>query len=299
MRISNLAKSFGSQPALQDVSFDLKHGELLALLGPNGAGKTSLIRCVSGQLTPDKGSITLAGKPLLRKSDRQSLGFVPQELAIYPDLTAIENLRVFGRFHGLRRGRLEDAVEWALDWTGLAARGNDLTRTFSGGMRRRVNIACGVLHQPKVLLLDEPTVGVDPQSRELIFAMLLELKERGTSILLTTHHLDEAEQRSDRIVVIDHGRIIAEGTLDELIANTVGSSRHVRIRTDRVNHSVQCGRWDSELPLLHAAVDDVAAELPDLLGALDAESVSVEDVEVRSPSLHTVFIHLTGRELRE
>ena len=198
--------------------------------GPNGAGKTTLVRCLSGRVRPDSGSMELLGRPLLPRSGREGLGFVPQELALYPDLTARENLGAFGRFHGLRGRELREAVERALEWTGLSDRADELTKTFSGGMKRRVNIACGVLHRPTVLLLDEPTVGVDPQSRERIFVMLDELRDQGTSILLTTHQLDEAEQRSDRIVIIDHGRVIAEGTLPKLIESTVGVNRRVTFK---------------------------------------------------------------------
>jgi ABC-2 type transport system ATP-binding protein len=284
---------------LDRATFELRRGERLALLGPNGAGKTTLVRCISGRVVPDSGEIEMLDRPLPRSGGRQRLGFVPQEVAVYPDLTARENLEAFGRFHGLRRADLRYAVDWALGWTGLSDRAGDLVRTFSGGMKRRVNIACGVLHRPLVLLLDEPTVGVDPQSRERIFVMLDELGRQGTSILLTTHQLDEAEQRCDRIVIIDHGRIIAEGTLSELIEGTVGPKRRVTLKLAGPGMAPSGFRTSGDPRELVAEVGDVALELPTLLGRIREAGGQVSDVEVRAPSLHSVFIHLTGRELRE
>jgi ABC-2 type transport system ATP-binding protein len=239
------------------------------------------------------------GQTLPRTGGRQGLGFVPQEVALYPDLTTRENLEVFGRFNGLRGKELHEAVDWALVWTGLADRAEELTKTFSGGMKRRVNIACGVLHRPLVLLLDEPTVGVDPQSRERIFAMLEELRRQGTSILLTTHQLDEAEQRCDRIVIIDHGRVIAEGTLSELIQSTVGVNRRVTFKLAGSRPDLDGFQTNDNGEDLVAEVGDIAFELPQLLTRIREAGGRVKDVEIKAPSLHSVFIHLTGRELRE
>jgi len=298
-RVRDLSRRFGWTPALDGASLELRSGERLALLGPNGAGKTTLVRCLSGRVMPDSGSMELLGQVLLPRSGRESLGFVPQELALYPDLTARENLAAFGRFHGLQGAGLRDAVERALEWTGLSDRAGELTKTFSGGMKRRVNIACGVLHRPAVLLLDEPTVGVDPQSRERIFAMLDELRDRGTSILLTTHQLDEAEQRSDRIVIIDHGRVIAEGTLAKLIESTVGADRRVTFTLVASAPEVEGLRAGADAQELVGEVGDVALDLPRLLGRIRDAGGQVHDIDVRAPSLHSVFIHLTGRELRE
>jgi ABC-2 type transport system ATP-binding protein len=219
-------------------------------------------------------------------------------VAVYPDLTARENLEVFGRFHGLNAREIRRAVEWALVWTGLSDRTGDLTKTFSGGMKRRVNIACGVLHQPQVLLLDEPTVGVDPQSRERIFLMLEELRSQGTSILLTTHQLEEAAERCDRIVIIDHGRAIAEGTLTELIQNTVGINRRVIFKMAVPGPDLDGFQTTGDREIA-AEVADVALELPRLLSRIHESGRQVSDIEIKAPSLHSVFMHLTGRELRE
>ena len=299
LAVRGVVKRFGPNTALDHAGLELRRGERLALLGPNGAGKTTLVRCISGRAVPDAGEIEMLGQRLPATGGRHDLGFVPQEIALYPDLTARENLEAFGRFHGLKGNELSRAIDWALEWTGLADRAGALTKTFSGGMKRRVNIACGVLHKPRVLLLDEPTVGVDPQSRERIFTMLDELRRQGTSILLTTHQLDEAEQRCDRIVIIDHGRVIAEGTLAELIEGTVGVNRRVTLRLTEPGEPPDGFRATEDPRALVGEVGDVALELPGLLAGIRDAGGQVSDIEVRAPSLHSVFIHLTGRELRE
>lgn len=307
LEISDLRKSFGAAAALSGVSFVLGRAERLAFLGPNGAGKTTLIRCLSGRARPDSGSIRLYGKPINSPGAREILGLVPQEIAVYPDLTTRENLAVFGRFHGLRGGDLRSKIEWALHWTGLESRARDLVGTFSGGMKRRVNLACGVLHSPKVLLLDEPTVGVDPQSREKIFGMLDQLSASGTAILLTTHHLDEAQLQSDRIVIVDQGRVVADGTFDDLVDETVGRHRVVRLRVDGPETASphgppvpDQGRFRKVGDGVYSArIGDVAAELPDLIDSLRQQGYGVADVDIQAPSLHHVFLHLTGRQLRE
>jgi ABC-2 type transport system ATP-binding protein len=299
LRIRDVVKRFGTTVALNHAGLELRRGERLALLGPNGAGKTTLVRCICGRAVPDSGEIHMLGRRLPPSGGRHRLGFVPQEIALYPDLTARENIDAFGRFHGLRGGELDEAVDWALEWTGLADRAASLTKTFSSGMKRRVNIACGVLHRPLVLLLDEPTVGVDPQSRDRIFAMLDELWRQGTSVLLTTHQLDEAEQQCDRIVIIDYGQVIAQGTLSELIASTVGVNRRVVFTLAEAGPELEGFAVGDEPRQLVAEVEDVALELPDLLTRIRNSGGRVCDLDVHPPSLHSVFIHLTGRELRE
>jgi ABC-2 type transport system ATP-binding protein len=221
-------------------------------------------------------------------------------LAIYNDLTARENLVCFGRYHGLRGRSLRDRVDWALRWIALEDRANELANRFSGGMKRRVNIACGVLHRPRVLLLDEPTVGVDPQSRQRIFDMLDELSDLGTSIVLTTHHLDEAQQRSDRIVIVDHGQVIADGTLQELVERTVGPQRRVSFQVLGQLPSLPSGlAWDSSQKRYACSVESLAEELPQWISRVEQAGGAIEDLEVHTPNLHDVFLHLTGRELRD
>lgn len=307
LEIRGLQKSFGSLRALQGVSFSLSHRERLAFLGPNGSGKTTLIRCLSGRTQPESGEIRLLGRPIEESGARESIGLVPQEIALYGDLTTRENLSVFARFHGLRRRQMRKQVDWALQWTGLSDRANDLVGGFSGGMKRRVNLACGVMHSPRVLLLDEPTVGVDPQSRQRIFTMLDELSRGGTSILLTTHHLDEAEQRSDRIVILDQGTVVADGTIDQLVKKSVGTSRLVRLRIDHpLREPLVVGEGESQSTLgrrgddhVATRIDNVSDQLPRLLDVVRHNGYEVADVEVHAPSLHHVFLHLTGHELRD
>ncbi len=217
LSVSDARKTYGSNPptvALDGAAMTLRKGEWLALLGPNGAGKTTIIKAIAGRVKLNGGTVNLLGHtvggagaandPATREA-RRSLGIVPQDLALYPLLTAAENMLAFGSLYGVPRNELKDRVNWALQWTGLVDRAKSLTKTYSGGMKRRLNIACGILHRPSVVLLDEPTVGVDPQSRERIWAMLSQLRDDGASLLLTTHQLDEAQQICDRITIIDHG----------------------------------------------------------------------------------------------
>lgn len=306
LEITDLRKQFGSLVALQGVSFTLPEGQRLALLGPNGAGKTTLIRCLSGRTKPNSGTLRLFGDPIETLGARDSLGLVPQEIALYGDLTTRENLQAFGRFHGLSRRMVSDRVDWALEWTGLAERADDLVGGFSGGMKRRVNLACGVLHSPRLLLLDEPTVGVDPQSRQRIFSMLDDLNRMGTTTLLTTHHLEEAEERCDRIVIMDRGKVIADGDLNQLVERTVGRSRIVKVRFDRpLRAPISVGGRSSETigrrghDVITTRIDDVSHQLPAMLDSAKSSGYKIADVEVQSPSLHHVFLHLTGFELRD
>jgi len=298
-------KRFGSTMALDGASFALREGELLALLGPNGAGKTTLIRAISGRVALDAGEISLFGRSIAAGGSTgqtsPDLGIVPQDIAVYPLLSPRENLEAFGRMQGLRGRDLADRVAWALSLASLGDRAKEIVKGFSGGMKRRLNIACGVLHRPRIVLLDEPTVGVDPQSRERINDMLEALTHDGVSLLLTTHHLEEAEARCARTVIIDHGRVIAEGTLPELVDRTVGRHRVVIVRTGAPVTPVPSGleALPEEPRTLRARVTDVARELPGLIATVAATGTSIEDVEVKAPSLQSVFIHLTGRELRE
>jgi ABC-2 type transport system ATP-binding protein len=301
LTIDGARKKFGDVPALDGATLALREGELLALLGPNGAGKTTLIRAISGRVQLDAGTIRLFGRPLAGRKTPPELGIVPQELAIYPSLTARENLEAFARLQGLTGADVAAQVKWALQVTALDDRAAEPVRSFSGGMKRRLNIACGVIHRPRVVLLDEPTVGVDPQSRERIYDMLGELTRAGVSLLLTTHHLEEAEARCARTVIIDHGKVIAAGTLPELVDRTVGRHRIVTLRVDAPIATPLAGveAAADDPRLLRTRMTDVARELPPLLTAVAAEGREVEDVDVRGPSLQAVFIHLTGRELRE
>lgn len=302
LRIRGAAKRFGAVRALDGASVELRRGETLALLGPNGAGKTTMVRAVAGRVRLDGGTIELFGEAVGAEDApaRRRLGIVPQEIALYDLLTARENLEAFGRMHGLGGAALRDRVREALEWTGLASRGDDRVKGFSGGMKRRLNIACGILHGPEAILLDEPTVGVDPQSRERIWEMLGELKRRGASLLLTTHHLEEAEARADRIVVVDHGKTIAAGTLRELIDSTLGPSRTLHVRLSTALASLPAGfTSDGDARSLEAPMHDPLADLPAALAALREAGATIDEFRLEGPSLQGVFLHLTGRELRE
>jgi ABC-2 type transport system ATP-binding protein len=215
LAVGNLRKAFGKTLAVDGASFSVEPGQLVGLLGPNGAGKSTTVSIISGLVTADSGEVTIAGEPLAGDTDvkKRLIGLVPQDLALYEELPAAANLRLFGALYGLRGRALVEAIESALLLVGLAERANDAVRTFSGGMKRRLNLAAGLLHDPQILLLDEPTVGIDPQSRNAIFENLEQLKARGKALLYTTHYMEEAERMADRIVVMDHGRVLADDTL--------------------------------------------------------------------------------------
>ena len=308
LSITDARKRFGRVTALDGASFELHQGELLALLGPNGAGKTTLIRAIAGRVRLDGGEVRVFDRALDGRYTPPELGIVPQDVAIYPLLTARENLQAFGSLHGLSGSALAKQIDWALERTGLADRADESVKQFSGGMRRRLNIACGILHRPRIVLLDEPTVGVDPQSRDRIYDVLAELSHSGVSLLLTTHHLEEAEARCSRTVIIDHGKVIATGTLSQLVDKTVGRHRLVTLRLDgpldgdaslltSPGHDIAVDESDTRI--IRARMRDVASELQPLLEQIRAAGRAIDDVEVRGPSLQSVFIHLTGRELRE
>jgi ABC-2 type transport system ATP-binding protein len=287
LQIESIVKSFGGRRALDGVSLELREREVLGLLGPNGAGKSTLVRTVMGRVRPDSGALLIFGRPAPAGDNaaRAEVGFVPQEIALYPNLSPRENLLVFGRYMGLAGAALDEAIGRALEWAALSDRAREPVKTFSGGMKRRLNMAAGVLHRPRVLLLDEPTVGVDPQSRERIYAMIETLRGEGVSLVYTTHYMEEAERLCDRIAVIDHGKLIAVGTKDELVRSTIGPQREIVVETARGERIVKF-------------VDD-AEQMLRIVKEVEARGDSVRDVTMTSPTLERVFLHLTGRELRE
>ncbi len=288
--------AYGAVPALNGLSLELHAGELLGLLGPNGAGKTTLIRCISRRCALDSGSIRFNIPGQLA----DCLGIVPQEIALYPDLTVRQNLVAFGRLHGLSGGLLRRRVAEAMRWASLEERKHAFAAKLSGGMQRRLNIACGVLHRPPILLLDEPTVGVDPQSRERIYGMLDKLLEDGTSILMTTHHLDEAQSRCDRIAIVDAGRVLDTGSFDELLRRTIGTAQQINVRfatpTAHVPPPLQLHPSGLEAV---GFLDEASVKLPDLLRALESSDAKIDHLTLREPTLQDMFLHLTGKELRE
>ncbi len=306
IQVDAIRKKFGETVALDGADITLHDGEWLALLGPNGAGKTTLVRAIAGRVKPDAGSISILGNEVSISNDkivRHHLGVVPQEIALFPLLNAKENLQAFAELHGVTGKDAHDRTAWALEWTGLKDHANRLTKTYSGGMKRRLNLACGILHHPKIILLDEPTEGVDPQSRERIWEMLQSLRDDGASLLHTTHHLHEAEEVCDRIVIIDHGKVAAAGTLAELVEQTVGASRLVRLTLDKpyVDGTIEGVEYssDDKPNVVRCSIVNIGEDLPIALKRVESAGFVVQDMDVQHPTLHAVFLHLTGRELRE
>ena len=302
LRTEGLVKRFGEVIALNGITLELNGGECLGLLGPNGAGKSTLIRSVVGRVIPDAGAVSVFGSSASSSGARAALGWVPQELALYPRLTCRENLEAFGRYHELGGASLQSAVARCLEWATLVDRAGDLVSNLSGGMKRRLNMAAGLIHEPRLMLMDEPTVGVDPQSRSRIFEMIETLHARGMSIIYTTHYMEEAERLCDRIAIVDHGRIIALGTKDELVRNAFASRSEVIAHFGepgaRVAEWVQQrgGRYvegTGQFTLEHPS------EIAPLLDAAAKAGHQLVDVSLRKPNLESVFLHLTGRELRE
>ena len=304
LEVRDVTKAFGGRPALAGVALRVAPGEILGLLGPNGAGKTTLVRSVAGRVVPDSGSLRLFGLPPEDPRSPSLRGWVPQEIALYPLLSPRENLWTFGRYQGLRGGALESAIHRNLEWIGLSDRADERTDHLSGGMKRRLNIAAGTIHGPGLLLLDEPTVGVDPQSRERIYGMITELKTRGVALLYTTHYMEEAERLCDRIAIIDHGRIIAEGTKEDLVRSTLGAAQTVSIETDTaIPQAVRdsLARFGAAVDgtKVRASVEDPAVQIRELLQIFHDQGIRIRDLALKSATLEQVFLHLTGRELRE
>jgi ABC-2 type transport system ATP-binding protein len=295
IKVEHLHKRYGNLVAVDDVSFELKSGETFGLLGPNGAGKTTTINMLVGVLTPDGGAITVdnAGEPV-HPDVRLRIGNAPQALALYDDLTAAENVTFFGRLYRLSGRHLADRVAVSLEIVGLTDRQNDLVKTFSGGMKRRLNLACAIVHDPPILLLDEPTVGVDPQSRNLIFERIESLKSEGRTIIYTTHYMEEAQRLCDRVAIIDHSRILAMDAVDGLIESHGGRSV-IEAELDRVPDSPESlpGHLDGATLRIESdrPLEDVAR--------LAREGVGFLKLQVHRADLETVFLNLTGRRLRD
>jgi len=302
LEVDALVKRFGDLTAVDNVSLKVRAGECLGLLGPNGAGKSTLIRAMVGRVIQDSGQVMVMGKAAGSTEARMALGWVPQELSIYPRISCRENLGSFGRYYGLKGQALKEAVAWCLNWAALEEKQNDVAKTLSGGMKRRLNMAAGMMHRPKVVLFDEPTVGVDPQSRNRIFEMIEALRDAGTAIVYTTHYMEEAERLCDRIAIIDHGRIIAEGTKEELVEKTFGTCSQVlaRFAGDRDAIEKWAKRHGGRVTAETAEFTiEQAGEIAPLLEAATKAGLELLDLSLRRPNLESVFLHLTGRELRD
>ena len=313
LKVENLVKQYGDLTAADGISFVASDSQVFGLLEPNGAGKSTIINCISGLLTPTSGQIEVAGHDIASdgKAARRSLGVVPQELAIYEDLPARENLRYWGKAYGLHGKALAARVDETLDYIGLADRAGDLPKSFSGGMKRRLNFGCGIVHKPLVILLDEPTVGIDPQSRARLFDMVESERASGACIIYTTHYMDEAERLCDKLAIIDHGKLIATGTVDEL-RSQLGARDILQLSgsfpTESTRHSIEAfgERSNTDLEIITATAGNVTLSLssashhlPAIFQAVSEAGGTVNETSLRSPNLETLFLTLTGKELRE
>lgn len=310
LRANNLVKKFGDLTAVDDVSFEIYEGEIFSLLGPNGAGKTTTISMLSTLLTPTSGDAMINGFSINNDNMqvRNYIGIVPQEIALYDDLTAFENLYYWGRLYNLSGRTLELRVAEVLEQIGLTDRAKDRIKIYSGGMKRRVNIAAGLLHKPKLLFMDEPTVGIDPQSRRMILDKVKELNQQGMAILYTTHYMEEAQELSNRVGIIDHGKLIAVGTQEEL-TKQVGENDSIHILTDPMDDlstiAAKLQRFDGITRVkvdesgLHLITSNAETNLAPIIQEVSQAGARIKSIEIIEPNLETVFLHLTGRALRD
>ena len=308
IEIEELRKDYGDFTAVDGISFRAEAGAIYGLLGPNGAGKTTTIGCISGLLKPSSGRVAVLGHDVVTDAiaSRLRLGVVPQDLALYEDLSARDNLAYWGAAYGLEGDALKKRVQEVLDRIGLADRAKEAVKKFSGGMKRRLNFGCGVVHEPAVLLLDEPTVGVDPQSRVRLLDLVREETAKGTCVLYTTHYMEEAQSLCDRLGIIDHGKIIAEGTLPEL-REMMGERDLLRLTGEFETGAVTSALGSmSDVEVvqiqddgLTLAVPQASRRLPALFEAITGAGGEVRETTLSQPSLESLFIKLTGKELRE
>jgi ABC-2 type transport system ATP-binding protein len=308
--VKDLKKNYGDFAAVKGITFDIKEGEIFSLLGPNGAGKTTTISMLSTLYTPTSGDAAIGGHSISKDpmAVKQVIGVVPQELALYEDLTARENLIFWGQMYGLSGKALNGRVDEVLVQIGLVDKAKNQVKTYSGGMKRRVNIGVGLLHRPRLLFMDEPTVGIDPQSRRAILDTVKDLNKQGMTVLYTTHYMEEAEELSDRVGIIDHGELIALGTQDEL-TKQVGQSDtlilHIGENEDAealaeslkgLDGILEAIAVDHEVSIVTPQAEDVLATV---VGAANERGIKIRSIDIREPNLEAVFLHLTGRALRD
>lgn len=308
IEVIGLVKKYGDRVAVRGVSFSVQEGEVFGLLGPNGAGKTTTISILATLQVPDEGQVAICGHELAREAGQVKplIGFVPQELALYPTLSAWDNLAFFGRIYGLRGAALKERIATVLDLVGLGDRAGDAVQAFSGGMKRRLNIAAGLIHEPHVLFLDEPTVGVDPQSRNFIFEHVERLKAGGMAVLYTTHYMEEAERLCDRVAIMDEGRILALDTPRALVGLLGAGIIYVGLPPDALEtwlpstpllpHVRAVSRQDNRLKI---EVADARPALLEVIELCNTRNVPILSLEVLEPNLESVFLHLTGKRLRD
>lgn len=309
LHVENVVKRYGDKEAVADISFSVTRGESFGLLGPNGAGKSTTIAMICGLLLPHHGRVLVGGIDVQERPEaaKQLMGVVPQDIALYPTLSARENLAFWGAMYGLGGADLRLRIDEALEIVSLADRQKDLIQTYSGGMKRRINIAASLLHRPQLLIMDEPTVGIDPQSRSNILQTVQQLnQEKGMTVVYTSHYMEEVEFLCQRLAIIDHGRLIAQGSLGE-VRRLIGSDTTVRMRIQDVDEAVmaavhalpavrQCRQENGSLVAL---ITETEEGLPSLITAVSAAGKKVLGIEIQEPNLEAVFLHLTGRALRD
>ena len=310
LEVHNLVKKYGDFTAVKGISFDIKEGEIFSLLGPNGAGKTTTISVLSTLYAPTSGDVSVGGHSVTQDpmAVRRLIGMVPQDLALYDDLTATENLAFWGQMYGLGGKALKQRIAEVLEQIGLTERANQRVKTYSGGMKRRVNIGVGLLHRPRLLFMDEPTVGIDPQSRRAILDSVKELNHQGMTVLYTTHYMEEAAELSDRVGIIDHGELMALGTQAEL-TQQVGEHESLLLHLGEADNPAPLAAALRGLPgVLRAEVSDhtvtvVTVEAEDMVAPVISKAnelkVKIRSVDIQEPNLETVFLSLTGRALRD
>jgi ABC-2 type transport system ATP-binding protein len=309
VRIEDVTKKFGDVTAVDKMNLTIEHGEIFGLLGPNGAGKSTAINMLTGLLTMDKGKIYILDKDVKKDSmfTKRNTGIVPQEVAIYEDLSALENVKFFASLYGLRGRELENAAKEALEFTGLSDNTKTHPKSFSGGMKRRLNIACAIAHKPKLIIMDEPTVGIDPQSRNHILQSVKKLNEMGCTIIYTSHYMEEVEEICTRVAIMDHGKMIAIGTKDELKALitdtnlvwiTVADSIS-KVKEDKIREipGVTGLEIDENTVKINSACE--VNNLDKIIVYFTSNRISIKSVESKTPDLETVFLSLTGRRLRD
>ena len=307
IQVKNLTKSYGDIKALKGISFEISDGEIFGMLGPNGAGKSTTINILSTILKPDSGEVFLNGLELKNNINtcKKIIGVVPQEISLYEDLSAIDNLMFWGSLYKIEKSELKERSNSVLKLLGLYERKNDKIKTYSGGMKRRINIATALLHSPKILFMDEPTVGIDSQSRNLIFDVIEELNKGGTTIIYTTHYMEEAERLCKRIAIIDTGKIIAQGTLQELkkISNT---DEFISIKLDDKTNTdeeklkkILSSKFRLNDKVLNVYSEDIRSELPQLITTLHDSGIEPVQIEIQKANLEQIFLKLVGKQLRD
>ncbi|WP_029452196.1 ABC transporter ATP-binding protein [Clostridium algidicarnis] len=308
VQVENLIKRYNNMLAIDNLSLDIREGDIFGLLGPNGAGKTTLINSMLGLTKVDSGSIKIFGKDIKDHEMyvKKNIGIVPQEIALYQDLTAYENLMFFGRLYGLRGEKLKEAVESAFEFTAIEGRKNEIVKQYSGGMQRRLNIACAIVHKPKLVIMDEPTVGIDPQSRNQILNSIKMLRDNGATIIYTSHYMEEVESICNDVAIIDKGRVIAKGSKEEL-KDFVYTEEKIIIRVSAVSFTLvnnikaikgikEC---EVEENLLNITSEKNKVGISSILTIIEQSGVEILSVNIEKPTLESVFITLTGRKIRD